>query len=71
MHLVEMAKVAWNMMAQEDGTSSRRSEEQLQTDLNAYLASSQDILGIFGPEGDEEGGPLEEIRTLRELSGIK
>jgi SET and MYND domain-containing protein len=64
MHLLEMAKTAWNAIATE---TSRISEEILKIRLRVYLDASQDILGVLGIEGDLEGGPAEDIRTLQGL----
>lgn len=64
MHLLEMAKTAWN--ANVTGATGM-SEGRLNSELRAYLTASQDILSIFGSEGDLEGAPLEEIRILQGL----
>lgn len=41
--------------------------EGLQERLRVYLAFSLDILCVLGAEGDEEGGPLQEIQLLQGL----
>jgi hypothetical protein len=68
MHLLEMAKTAWNAIVTGDnGDDAQVSREKLKNELRVYLTLCQKKLGIFGPEGDT-GGPLDEIRTLHELS---
>lgn len=65
MHLLEMAKTTWNVFV--TGDNGRVAEESLRNELRVYLGLCQEILGIFGREGDKKGGPLEEIRTLHGL----
>lgn len=69
MHLLEMAKVAWNALVQsEGGVESGLSKDEIKKYLRGYLASSEAILLVLGQEGDTSGGPLEEIQTLKMLS---
>lgn len=68
MHLLEMAKVAWNALVQsENGVEAGFSREEIERDLRGYLTSSEAALLILGPEGDTWNSPLEEIRTLKRL----
>ncbi|KIY48631.1 SET domain-containing protein, partial [Fistulina hepatica ATCC 64428] len=60
MHLLEMAKVAWNTIL-----TSGASEELFDL-ANTYLQDASEILAIIGPEGDDTI-PLDECATLREL----
>lgn len=64
MHLLELAKTAWNRTVNENVASSR--QKPLERQLQGYLISASQILEIFGAEGDD-GGPLEEIQTLQSL----
>lgn len=64
MHLLEMAKTAWNAIVTTEVEKAQ--EEQLLRQAQEWLAGSRKILSIFGPEGDK-GGPLEEIRALQKL----
>jgi hypothetical protein len=64
MHLLELAKTAWNAVVSEK--SNREREDTLLTQARSYLVASQKILAILGPEGDS-GGPLDEIQTLLSL----
>jgi SET and MYND domain-containing protein len=66
MHLLEMAKTAWNAIVTGD-YETQVSEERLKNELRAYLSRCQEILRIFGREGDTTRGPLEEIQTLHGL----
>ena len=51
-----MAKVAWNKYIQEN------QREHIET-ANTYLTIAQQILNVYGQEGDS-GGPLDEANTL-------
>jgi len=55
-HLLEMAKVAWNEYMKENKS------ENIGT-AKIYLAIAQQILDVYGREGDS-GGPLDEANTL-------
>lgn len=59
-----MAKTAWNAVVT---GASGLSEKRLTGELRVYLSASREIFDILGIEGDLEGGPLEEIRTLQGL----
>ncbi|KAG6831936.1 hypothetical protein H0H92_006537 [Tricholoma furcatifolium] len=65
MHLLEMAKTAWNMLVSSEATNpslTKASEER----ARAFLAMSHKVLRIFGKEGDVDG-PLSEVATLQSL----
>ena len=67
MHLLEMAKTAWNAIV--SGTNDSDTDGfvgRLEGELRVYISSCREILLIFGHEGDA-GGPLEEIHTLYRL----
>jgi SET and MYND domain-containing protein len=68
MHLLEMAKTAWNAIVMGDNHQKVQvSEEMLKDEVRVYLTLCEEILGTFGCEGDTVGGPLEEIQTLHGL----
>jgi len=70
MHLLEMAKTAWNAIvtgANSDDARPEVSDDRLKNELRVYLCRCQEILRIFGREGDTPGGPLEEMQTLQGL----
>ena len=65
MHLLELAKTAWNARISStnpDGDDNQISKAQ----VLVFLSSARHVLETYGPEGDE-GGPLDEIKTLRRL----
>ncbi|KAJ7780697.1 SET domain-containing protein [Mycena maculata] len=59
MHLLELAKTAWNSTVSEDNNASIETATQ-------HLNEAKVVLGIFGSEGDADG-PLVEISTLDTL----
>ena len=67
MHALELTKTAWNAVIlaerREDGASDAKAFEDL---ARHYLRIAASVLETYGPEGDE-GGPLEELRVMREL----
>lgn len=68
MHLLEMAKVAWNALVQSESfIEPGSSREEIERDLHSYLASSEAILLILGLEGDTSNGPLVEIQMLKRM----
>lgn len=68
MHLLEMAKVAWNALIQSESVIEPGfSKEENERDLHKCLASSEAILSVLGPEGDTWNGPLVEIQTLKRM----
>lgn len=68
MHLLEMAKVAWNALVQSESfIETGSSREEIERDLHSYLASSEAILLILGLEGDTSNGPLVEIQMLKRM----
>ena len=68
MHLLEMAKTAWNASIMIDGyeQGAAATRRDLSERAQTYLRLCRDVLNIFGQEGDP-GGPLEEIQLLQEL----
>jgi len=69
MHLLEMAKTAWNAAVVENiGEDRTRQDEEITLLVQAktYLEASNHILSIFGTEGDEDG-PRTEIQMLQKL----
>ena len=71
MHALELTKTCWNsVIADSDTTIASHSPtaatKRAEDSARHYLALARRVLESFGPEGDE-GGPLEEIRVMREL----
>lgn len=68
MHLLEMAKTAWNAFITMEGADllTQPAGLMLLAQVRAYLGLSNQIWAVIGPEGDE-GGPLTEIRVLERL----
>jgi len=62
MHLLEVAKTAWNCSVQTDPT-----DKALNNLAQEALMLARSILTVFGSEGDEYDGPLVEIQTLSNL----
>ncbi|CAA7261581.1 unnamed protein product [Cyclocybe aegerita] len=62
-HLLEMAKTAWNAMVSSPHDSR---DEKLEEHMRALLLFARRVLMVFGPEGDEVG-PLQEIEVLEEM----
>ena len=65
MHLIELAKAAWNKLA----TSTDVSEETelaIKEQARIFLSRGREVLTIFGSEGDEDG-PLKEIEVLHSV----
>jgi len=65
MHALELAKTAWNAVIMH---SEPAAANTLESDAKSYLLIAAHILNIYGEEGDE-GGPLAEIRVLRDMLG--
>lgn len=69
MHALELTKTAWNAVVRAEAGGEAlpvldaKSAENL---ARHYLRIAAHVLETFGPEGDE-GGPLEEVRVMREL----
>jgi hypothetical protein len=61
MHLLELTKTAWNNIATSVDLNPSQQEQ-----VRFLLAMSRHVMTVFGREGDE-GGPLEEIKTLDRL----
>ncbi|THU87034.1 SET domain-containing protein [Dendrothele bispora CBS 962.96] len=61
-HLLEMAKTAWNQWMQANSDDEAPKALALQA-----LTLARGILTVFGSEGDEHNGPLLEIQTLGHL----
>ncbi|OJA09411.1 hypothetical protein AZE42_03077 [Rhizopogon vesiculosus] len=68
MHLLEMAKTAWNAVitADHDNEQDVPASASLLERAQIYLDLSSKIIKVFGPEGDP-GGPLEELAVLENL----
>jgi hypothetical protein len=62
MHLLEMAKTAWNASL----TDTKGIEPKNVSLASRYLEAAEENLGIFGKEGDDDG-PMTEINTLQRL----
>ena len=65
MHLLELAKTAWNAricFADSDSDENPVSKAQ----VLAFLSLARNRLAIYGPEGDESG-PLDEVKILERL----
>jgi hypothetical protein len=65
MHLLELAKTAWNKIVITQDLS-KETEFMLREQVQMFLARGQEILTVFGVEGDEDG-PLKEIELLQSL----
>lgn len=66
MHLLEMAKLAWNRIvtsAEAPDTATGTLEEE----TRVLLSAASRILDVYGPEGDQGCGPLHELGTLKAL----
>ncbi|KAF9230193.1 hypothetical protein BU15DRAFT_91168 [Melanogaster broomeanus] len=67
MHLLEMAKTAWNaIVTSDDPDHFSPAGVELLVQAQAYLRLSNQVLAVIGPEGDE-GGPLAEVEVLDRL----
>lgn len=71
MHALELAKTSWNsVIAGDDDAAAPPSPlaatRRVEDSARHYLTLARRVLESFGPEGDD-GGPLEEIRVMREL----
>jgi hypothetical protein len=68
MHLLEMAKTAWNSFITMECADplTQPAGLKLLGQVRAYLRLSNQVWAVIGPEGDE-GGPLAEIRALEHL----
>lgn len=66
MHLLEMAKTAWNAYVTCNPGAALKTDLLKQT--RTYLSWSKHILAMIGPEGDD-GGPLRETEVLEGLLG--
>ncbi|KAG1719242.1 uncharacterized protein EDB91DRAFT_1181778 [Suillus paluster] len=68
MHLLEMAKTAWNAViaADHDNAQDAPANTSLLKRARVYHDLSSKIMEVFGPEGDP-GGPLEELAVLQNL----
>ncbi|KAF8195565.1 hypothetical protein BJ912DRAFT_1021255 [Pholiota molesta] len=63
MHLLEMAKTAWNAVI----TSADESNEgPLKEQARRFLLLTNQVMTVFGSEGDD-GGPIQELATLNKL----
>lgn len=68
MHLLEMAKTAWNAVIaiEHDNTHDALAKTSLLKRARVYRNLASNILELFGPEGDP-AGPLEELAVLKKL----
>ncbi|KAG2155164.1 uncharacterized protein EDB93DRAFT_1131585 [Suillus bovinus] len=68
MHLLEMAKTAWNAViaTEYDSTHKALAKTSLLKRARVYRNLANNILEVFGPEGDP-AGPLEELAVLKKL----
>jgi hypothetical protein len=64
MHLLEMAKTAWNAVI--DADQDVPAKASLLKRARVYLGIASKVIKLFGPEGDP-GGPLEELAFLEDL----
>jgi hypothetical protein len=65
MHLLELAKTAWNMIAS-NPTMGSQTEQTTKDRVRTFLSLGRKIMQVLGPEGDE-GGPLQEAEILQSL----
>ncbi|KAJ8590047.1 SET domain-containing protein [Rhizopogon salebrosus TDB-379] len=63
-HLLEMAKTAWNAVI--DADQDVPAKASLLKRARVYLGIASKVIKLFGPEGDP-GGPLEELAFLEDL----
>ncbi|KAI0823932.1 SET domain-containing protein [Trametes gibbosa] len=68
MHALELSKTLWNLICTAGSDIPAREGEILEAQIRRFLGIAASVLESFGPEGDD-GGPLEEIQTLREVLG--
>lgn len=68
MHLLEMAKTAWNAViaTERDDAHDAPTKTSLLKRARVYRNFASNILEVFGSEGDPEG-PLEELAALKKL----
>jgi len=68
MHLLEMAKTAWNAFITMESADplTQPAGLELLAKVRTYLRLSNQVWAVIGPEGDD-GGPLAEIRVLERL----
>lgn len=64
MHLLEMAKTAWNAIVSQGVSGS--AETPMLEQVRNLLALACEVLMILGPEGDDQG-PMQEVQTLQEM----
>ncbi|GLB38322.1 putative adenylate-forming reductase, a natural product biosynthesis enzyme that resembles non-ribosomal peptide synthetases, yet serves to modify one substrate, rather than to condense two or more building blocks [Lyophyllum shimeji] len=65
MHLLELAKTAWNMLISTGETGSDTTHAMTER-VRDFLNLGRKVLMVYGAEGDE-GGPLQEVETLQSL----
>jgi hypothetical protein len=65
MHLLELAKTAWNMIVS-NPTMGSQTEQTTKDRVRTFLSLGRKIMQVLGPEGDE-GGPLQEAEILQSL----
>ena len=65
MHLLELAKTAWNITI--SGQVSKEVEANMLNSSRRFLELASQTLEILGKEGDEGFGPEEDCTALRSL----
>lgn len=65
MHLLELAKTAWNARILSKEVNDAKNQA-LKKQVEVFLALASQVLTIFGKEGDRDG-PLQEIAILQNL----
>ena len=68
MHALELAKTAWNAVVTMENKADPSVVQHFEDTARTSITIAAQILENFGIEGDE-GGPLEELRMLRDLLG--
>jgi hypothetical protein len=66
LHLLEMAKVAWNVLVVSDLNLSDPEIGRCWERAGKYLHMATQVLNVLGNEGDD-GGPLAELEALSRL----
>lgn len=69
MHALELAKTAYNgvITSSQGNMEMDLGEGELLQRAGWYLVIAKHVLDVLGPEGDADGGPLEEAEFLRVL----
>lgn len=67
MHLLELAKTAWNITIREQVPKQAEASSAMLQSCQKFLDLATQALDILGEEGDEGYGPAEECTALRAL----